>query len=146
MACRLINFWNMLNQDGLLCCELLNSLMVLNNTYSLMYLQNSLSFYIIKYTKRLAIKSNIKIFWLEFTMGLTVNPYITLRMCVTNFDNNGKISKVRGICWVGCKRVTRCIKELPALNVVANYMIENLFLKIVKVLLIYFSQNVNQKF
>ena len=120
LACQLINFWNMLNQDGLLWlqlyCKLLKSLMVLNNTFSLMSVQNSLSLCITKCTKKSVIKSNAmqRYFgWDSLCCGscwyiqlISVDPYITLRMCVTSFNSNGKISKVRGICKVGCKRVT----------------------------------------
>ena len=45
-------------------------------------------------------------FLVLFQKGRTINPYITLRMYVTSFDNNGKISKAGGICRVGCKKVT----------------------------------------
>ena len=62
-------------------------------------------------------------------------------MCVTSFDNNRKISKVRGICQVGCKRVYL----VPELHVVTNYMIE-ILVENVKVLLMYFPQNINQEF
>lgn len=107
LACRLINFCNTLNQAW---CKLLNSLMVLSNTFSLMSLQNSLPYCIIKDTKRSVINWNINIFWPKFTLlqqllmystdfyscvvpkGWIVNPYIAFRISVTNFVNNEKIS------------------------------------------------------
>ena len=65
-ACRLKNLWIMSNQDGLLWiqlyCELLTSFMVLNTISLLIPLENCLSFYIIKHTKRLSkIWSNYQI-------------------------------------------------------------------------------------
>ena len=61
-----------LNHNGSLWlqlyCELLNSLMVLNKTSSLMSLQNRLKFCIIKHIKRSLIKLNVNIFWPKFTL------------------------------------------------------------------------------
>ena len=122
-------FCNTLNQYGLVWlhihCELFESFMVLNNTSSLMSMQRSLPVFIIKHTKSSLIKSNVKIFWPKYTLlpqlliystdffcyfkrvnCKSTNTLNTLRVCVSGFDNNGKISKVTGICRVVCKRVT----------------------------------------
>ena len=53
-----------------------------------------------------AAVDNILTDFLGCCKRMNFNPCITLRMCVTSFDNNGKISTARGICQVSLKRVT----------------------------------------
>lgn len=113
--------WIKVSYFGSNFCEFLNSLKILNTTSLLMSLKNSLPFCIIKHRKRSLIKLNI-MFWPKFALleqlqiystdvlccskKLNIYPYIILRMCVTSFYNNGKISKVRVICQVGVQIVS----------------------------------------
>ena len=138
LACRLKNFWRMLNQDGFLWIQLYserwNSLMVLNTTSMLMSLENNHPLSIIKHTKRSLIKSNIKIFWPKFTLLeqlliYSINFLCCSKItCVTSFFNNGKISKARFMSsWLQNSYI------VTELHVLTNYIMKTLFLvKIVK--------------
>ena len=81
LACWLINLlWLRLFS------ELLNSLMILNNTSLLMSLQNSLPFCIIKRTKKSVIKSSAKIFWLELILLQQLLTYSMDFLCSSKKD------------------------------------------------------------
>ena len=135
--------------------------MALNNTSSLISIQKSLPIFIIKHTKNSLIKSNVRIFWPKFNFCCSFSCIQLISYVILNGSAvNSLIHLVHSECvllvltMMGrfLKRevyVKLFAKELLGTRIAHCNQLHDktlLLVEVVKMLLMYFPQNINQKF